>query len=83
MRRYIRNSCRPKDIYGAAMFLMAPLMFLMTAVAILMARLMFVALERAVLMVLMGPIRRSPLNRPQLTLPIAVALAGHFVAGTG
>jgi hypothetical protein len=36
------------------MFLMAPLMFFMSWVAFLMAGLMFLALERAVLMVLMA-----------------------------
>jgi hypothetical protein len=63
----IRHACRSYDVYGAAMFLMAPVMVLMKAVAILMGRLMFFMEKRAILMFLMGasihnrePQRRVP-----------------------
>ncbi len=39
---------------------MAPLMFFMSWVAFLMAGLMFLALERAVLMVLMASVKSEP-----------------------
>jgi hypothetical protein len=59
-RCHPRNGFRPDDAYDTAMFLMAPLMFLMNRVAFLMAGLMIFTIDPAVLMVLMASVKSEP-----------------------